>query len=346
MPLTVPHRLLAGRTAQTGERPRQALDELRQLGPGVPPVPDAATGDQAFLEAQVLERLGRWNPDRWRRQMQPFGIRSVSPRSHEIVLRVPAEFLPDIIRAIMPRWLAEDEASDEQPEISGIPGLRARYEQGQGILGRPGFPGRIAIPATPGLWRKAVRVAAALYGTDGQVRLPWLLTPDDWHPAEVGFTEAWPDAFSPSGSEHRASAFTSRILRRLPGLCPLPRADWHDLWINHWNGTPDIQFEWQNGAAHAAALERLLDPEFGPGAELELLDGQSAQDCYSDMAGRVRARAAGEPGGRVVLRRLLCRDGGAIAGIPDFGGGRRTHRDAVEQAHGYQMHRSRLAPSH
>ena len=148
MPRTLPHRLVAGRAAQTGERHQHALDELRGLGPGTPPVPDAATPDQAFLEAQLLERLGRWNPDRWRPRMQPFGVRSVSPRPHEIVVRVPAEFLPDVLHAVLPCW---DAAHDdrEYPDVYGIPGLRARHEQGRGILHRPGFPGRIAVPAAP-----------------------------------------------------------------------------------------------------------------------------------------------------------------------------------------------------
>lgn len=339
MPLTVPHRLVAGRTAQTGERPRQALDELSGLGSGAPPVPDAATPDQAFLESMFLERLGRWSPDRWRPGMQPFGIRSVSPRPHEVVLRVPPEFLPDVARAVMPRWLADDEDRRECPEVSGIPGLRARHEKGHAVLYRPGFPGRVLVPATPGLWRKAVAVAHGLLGAEGGVRSAWLLAPGAWHPAEEGFTAAWPDAFSPSGSRYPASGFASRVLRRLPGLCALPRADWHDLWVNHWDAAPEIQFEWQNGPACAAPLGLLLDPEFGPGAELEPFDGQSERDCYSATAARVRVRASAEPGGRLVLRRILSREpAGAAAG---FGAWRHGIRDVVEREHGYRAHRDR-----
>ena len=228
MPRTLPHRLVAGRAAQTGERHQHALDELRGLDPGTPPVPDAATPDQAFLEAQLLERLGRWNPDRWRPRMQPFGVRSVSPRPHEIVVRVPAEFLPDVLHAVMPCW---DAAHDdrEYPDVYGIPGLRARHEQGRGILYRPGFPGRVTVPAAPGLWRKALLVAAGLSSGPDQARLPWLTAPDDWDPGEARFTAAWPDSYCPAGSGYRESGFASRIIRRLPGLCPRPRAHWHDL---------------------------------------------------------------------------------------------------------------------
>ena len=57
--------------------------------------------------------------------------------------------------AVLP---CSDAAHDEReyPDVYGIPGLRARHEQGRGILYRPGFPGRVAVPAAPGLWRKAL----------------------------------------------------------------------------------------------------------------------------------------------------------------------------------------------
>jgi len=343
MPLTLPHRLVAGRTAQTGERPQQALDELRLLSHGAPPIPDAATPDQAFLEALFLERLGRWNPDRWRPCMQPFGIRSVSPRPHEIAVRVPAEFLPDIIHTVMPCWAVDDDSPD-YTEVHGIPGLRARYEHGRGFLYRPGFDGRIAFPATPGLWRKAIKVAADLYGPGDQVRIPWQLSPHDWHAGEVRFTEAWPRTFSPAGSSYLGSGFESRILRRLPGLCQLPRANWHDLWVNHYSDGPDIQFEWQNGPAHGAVLERLLDPLFGPGAELELQPGQSAEDCYSGTGGNVTVRAIGRPGGTIVLRRGLSPNDGRLSEIAgEIWAQRCAEREALETKHGYRIGRRPMA---
>jgi hypothetical protein len=259
------------------------------------------------------------------------------------VLRVPPEFLPDVARAVMPRWLAEDEDSRECPEVSGIPGLRARHEKGHAVLYRLGFPGRVAVPATPGLWRKAVAVAHGTLSAEGNVRSAWLLAPGGWHPAEAGFTAAWPDAFSPSGSRYPASGFASRVLRRLPGLCALPRAGWHDLWVNHWGTSPEIQFEWLDGPACATPLGLLLDPEFGPGAELEPFDGQSECDCYSAVAGRVRVRAAGEPGGRLVLRRLSSH--GHAGDETGFGAWRHDIRDAVERKHGYRAHRSQDEPA-
>lgn len=95
---------------------------------------------------------------------------------------------------VMPCWAVDDD-SPEYTEVHGIPGLRARYEHGRGILYRPGFPGRIAIPATPGLWRKAVNVAAGLYGPGDQVRIPWQLSPHDWHPGEIRSPRHGPGRF-------------------------------------------------------------------------------------------------------------------------------------------------------
>jgi hypothetical protein len=346
VPRTLTHRLIAGRAAQTGERHRQALEELRALSPGAPPVPDAATLDQAFLEAQLLERLGRWNPDRWRPQMQPFGVRSVSPRPHEIAVRVPAEFLPDILHTLMPCWDPADEAGD-CPDVFGIPGLRARHTDGHGILYRPGFPGRIAVPAAPGLWRKALLVAAGISGGQDQAALPWLSLPGGWHPVETAFTEAWPDSYSPGGRDYRESRFASRLMRRLPGLCPRPRARWHDLWVNHHGSGPEIQFEWQDGPAHGTALERLLDPEFGPGARLELREGQTEQGCRAGTAGSVRVRpAAVEDAGCIMLRRLLSTRSEADAAGWLPWAGRVTEREAIERAHGYVTRAPARARSH
>ncbi len=218
-----------------------------------------------------MERLGRWDPDRWQRRMRPFGVRSVSPRPHKAIIRVSDEFLPDVLRAALPAWAAEHDSPD-CAEVTGIAGLRPRHERGCGILARPGFPGRIVVPCMRGLWRKALLVVAAMNDAD-EVRMPWRSVPDDWHPGETGFADAWPDTYSPTGEWYRNSRFTSRLLRRLPGLCPAPRAEWHDLWVNHFTSSPAVNVEWENGPAHAAALQRLLDPEFGPGTELQLLDG-------------------------------------------------------------------------
>jgi hypothetical protein len=338
MPVTTLQRLAAGRAAHTGETYQQALTGLRQLKPGTPPVPDAGSQDQAFLESCVLERLGRCDKDRWRYYMLPFAVRSVTPHPDEIVIRIPAEFLPDVLREILPGWPAEHDDRDT-PEVYGIPGLRARHEQGRIVLARPGFPGRVAIPASRDRWRKAALVAADLNGGPGNFHMPWLTSPADWHPAEIRFTEAWPERFCPDGRDYGSSLFESQLLRRLPGLCPAPRAIYHDLWINRHTATCAIQFEWENGPSRAAVLGRLLDAEFGPGADIELLDDQTTADCYGDAPPRVKVRSAREPASVIVLRRTATDDTEMNLLAREFGETRRARRTAIEDKHGYRIHK-------
>ena len=229
-----------------------------------------------------------------------------------------------MLRAALPAWAAEHDSPD-CAEVTGIAGLRPRYERGCGVLARPGFPGRIVVPCTRGLWRKALLVVAAINDAD-EVRMPWRSVSDDWHPGEIGFADAWPDTYSRAGEWYRNSRFTSRPLRRLPGLCPAPCAEWHDLWVNHFTSSLAVNVEWENGPAHAAALQRLLDPEFGPGTELQLLDGQCVEDCYRDTAGRIKVRFIGQPGIGILLRRILDSPGGPVG---DFGAWRRAERVAA-----------------
>jgi hypothetical protein len=198
MPNTVFRALCAGRMAQTGESHNQALDELRRIPAGTPPIPEAADADQAFLESCFLEAIGRCEKDRWRPRMLPFAVKSVTPRPHELVVRVSGAFLPDIIRGIMPSWPAEDEMTGTVSQIYGIPGLRAQLHQERVVLSRPGFAGRISIPVPAGRWRKASRIAADLGGADG-AWMPWLTHPHDWHPEEACWVASWPGHYSADG---------------------------------------------------------------------------------------------------------------------------------------------------
>lgn len=81
--------------------------------------------------------------------MLPFAVRFVTPRPHELIVRVPKPYLPAVLREVLPAWLAAEEDGTGAPgcEVYGIPGLRARLTRGQLILARPGLPGRIIIPS-------------------------------------------------------------------------------------------------------------------------------------------------------------------------------------------------------
>ena len=223
MPNTRAARVRAGRAALTGETAQQALEGLRRLKPGLPPVPDAASDDQAFLEAMFLEAIGRCDVDRWERYMVPFAVRSVTPFPDELIVRPPLDFLPDILRQVMPCWAA-DEESDGDTQVHGIAGLRGRHARDRIILARPGFPGRIAIPVTRNQWRKAALVAADMCGDVPLVRMPWMDHPGEWHPVEISFTDSVPERFAPvagttaTASWHLRFSVGSPVSARAPAL--------------------------------------------------------------------------------------------------------------------------------
>jgi hypothetical protein len=90
--------LCAGRMAQTGERQNTVVSEIRRMPSDGPPIPEAASADQAFLESCFLEAIGHCGKDRWRPHMLPFAVSSVTPRPDDLIVRIPREYLPDVLR--------------------------------------------------------------------------------------------------------------------------------------------------------------------------------------------------------------------------------------------------------
>jgi hypothetical protein len=336
MPSTLLHRLCVGRAAQTGETPEQARAALLRLEPGTPPIPDAASEDQAFLESLFLEKLGRCRLHGWWSPSVPFMVSSVTPLPDELTVRVPAVFLPDLIFDIMPRWAVED-GDQDAAEVSGIAGLRALHERGRIVLARPGFRGRIVIPVRPNMWRKVCDVAIDLHGSPDRVHMPWQASPTKCHPVEIRYMESHPSRYSPDSLRH-GSQFASRLMRRLPGLCPPPHAIYHDLWFNRIGRECSIQFEWKDGPSHADVLKRLLDPVFSPGAEIDLFDGETVADTYSRTQGYVIVRSSSQPTTDVVLRRLVSADKNRVD-MRKFDAELRADRAAIEDKHGYRVPR-------
>jgi hypothetical protein len=334
MPSSTLDALCQGRIAYTGESWECALTELRDAPHGTP-IPDAASTGQAALESDFLEVIGRCDKDRWEPYMLPFAVTSVTPRPDELVVRIPREYLPDIICDLMPLWLNDE----DETEVSGIPGLRAEVRRDAVRLHRPGLPGCISIPCPAQQWHKAVTVAADLLGSEyGEGwRLPWLTGQREWEPKEAGYVESWPRRYSPVGWQYRNTRFASQILRRLPGLCPDPRPYFHDLWFNRFGDTCSIEFEWAFGTEHKPVIDLLLDPLFGPGAEIALLDGQSMKDCTSGLAYRVNVRSSQQPQTWISLRRLTWdhdqKDHANV--LATYLRRRCTQRAAVEARHGY-----------
>jgi hypothetical protein len=338
MPVSLLRRLCAGRMLYTGEHHGRALGELRRQQAGSPPIPDAAGDGQPILEALFLEVLGRCSKDRWQPYMLPFAVRSVTPRPHELIVRVPKQYLPDILREALPAWPAgeEDGAGEPGCQVYGIPGLRARLSRGQVILARPGLPGRIIIPAPADRARKAALIAADTHRGEADVCLPWLTHPRDWHPAEESFARASPQHYGTRAEHGRTSLLASQVLRRLPGLCPAPRAYYHDMWFNRFGDTTSIQFEWAFGTTPAVLLDRLLHPVLGPGAQIALSDGQALADCYAPGCCRVRVQSTGNPATWIDLRRATWDEDTHDSTLAQqFGERRRCLRQAAEQQHGY-----------
>lgn len=87
--------------------------------------------------------------------------------------------------------------------------------------------------------------------------------------------------------------------------------------------------EHSQGPPSAVILNRLLDPLFGVGGEIELLDGQTLDDCYSREAGRIVIKSTAQPDTQVVLRRLSSVDA-APSMVSPLGSARRASRAAAE----------------
>lgn len=217
-----------------------------------------------------------------------------------ITVQVPREFLPDIIRQIMPV------VGGGLAEPSGVNGLRATVADGIVELSRPELSAVIRIPASQRDWELAAKVAFDDFNPD--VELAWVTHPDRWHPEELALMDAYPSHCAIGGEYYRNSSFASAVLRRLPGMCPNPETtEYHSLWINHW-GPGDaysIQLEWCDGPAHRAFLDRLLDPVAGLDAEITLFKGQTLADCYSDDPRQVCLASRDNTRNTLVLRRSV-----------------------------------------
>jgi hypothetical protein len=120
-------------------------------------------------------------------------------------------------------------------------------------------------------------------------------------------------------------------------MCPAPRAKYHDLWINWFGDGCRIQFEWAIGPTHGAILDNLLDPVYGPGAEIALCEGQALSDCYRDSEYRVMVQPIGQPDTSIALRRSVWghEDSYDTSGMVEFRRERTARRTALEQKQGY-----------
>lgn len=335
MPITKPGSLAKGRADLTGETRQQVQTELRRLGEGRPPLPDAENQDQASLEADILLLLGRCRYQRHWHPGVPFMVSSVTPRSDRLVLRVQDDYLPDVIRDILPSWAEEKNPANN---LSGIAGLRFRCDYDRVTLARLGRPGRIVIPVKRWAWDKACAVAMELLLKEDDYRFPWAESP-----AKMTDTEEQSASLEPR-ADPSADRFLSQILRRLPGLCPPPQASYYDLWANWAGGGCTIKLEWMYGPSHAEVLRRLFDSGLTPDMAIDLdrHRGETAEACRRLVDGSVTLRSRDMPKLSIVLRRLPEADWGRSNRAEDTAEARiRSGRVAVEERCGYHVRHPR-----
>lgn len=287
----------------TGESYQLALTEIRSLSPRGAPIPEASCPGQSFLEAQLLESIRGVRQADWPGDSRRFGITAVTPRADELIVQVPAAALPKLLWCITPSWLPDGPRSPNvDVEVCGIPGLRAHPHRRGVALSRPGLPGRIRILVAWRTWQKATAAAFEDLLRRGGV-LASHTHPDQWHPAEIDFTETLEGLYAPSSQRYRESRFPSQVLRRLPGLCP-PGVNWVDMWMSAAQGY-QIQLEWAAGprAEYFHTRLNLLDEEYGlnagyPTAEWDALWKWPEEPPHSV----VRIRCALQPQNLLALR--------------------------------------------
>jgi hypothetical protein len=329
MPTPRPRALANARRALTREGYQDALKAILRHGPDAAPIPDASSDDQAFLEARFLEELGRCRYDRCRTPLVPFMLNSVTPEPDELTIRVPDRYLPDVIRDVMPYGTVGSDG--RLPDIGGIAGLRYRHERGRAVLFRPGRQGQVSVPASKSMWESACHVAIDTQDSDRQLYFPWLSSPGNWDSAEK---VPW----ILSGEKNRGSnMFMSQVLRRLPGLCPPPRAEYYDLWTNYRHGNECVvKLEWMNGAGHSKIMVNLLSPRLNPVMEITP-EGKwniGKDDFPVETGGSATLRSKKYPGSMIVLRRMA--DARWAHEDENAGDTYPASRLAIEERHGYR----------
>ncbi|WP_274036269.1 hypothetical protein [Streptomyces sp. MMBL 11-1] len=193
------------RMQYTNEPYATARAELAAVGVDAPLIPPAATEEQMLFEAQVFARWVRAFGSVVPASLSAagrFGLLHVTPRSHELDVRVDPKALTDLLAALV--------RHDSQIMASyGVPGLRFRHERQRLVLLQPGSEGRIILSGVPRpVWKVALGSLAEGLPSRSQLLFSG---PDEWVADEVDFQEA--DEEQLEGSE----AYLSALFRR-PGL--------------------------------------------------------------------------------------------------------------------------------
>ncbi|MFE7057616.1 hypothetical protein ACFVAO_20645 [Streptomyces californicus] len=245
----------------TGLPWQSARRRVEAAVPGSPLIhqPDAP---QSLLEAGVMSAVA------WRRisTVHPWGIEYVDPRSDRLLIRFEAD--PDMRRyqhetqaldlaqALLPR-------ADEYGEIYGIPGARARVEDGLVVLRLLGTTASVTLLGLdPEEWLHAVDVQDQELSTEGMT-LCHRDQPNRLHSAERPYLRAGRRA------DAMSAWLTSGLLRRVGLIRTLGVPLAVTGWVGHHEGAGerwiiDPMFEGGQGAnGHRRLMALLAAPGWG-----------------------------------------------------------------------------------
>jgi hypothetical protein len=291
MPKSDLHDLARQRQRCTGEKLHRAVAQLRGQS-WQEPLPTASPA-QAQLELEVLTRIGRGGVTEghgWRPGGDPLGIAWVTPLTDALELGAKPEALPDIVGALMPTAVPDDEPR-------GVLGLRVRHCPAGVELYRLGLPGRLRLPrVTERRWRHAVAVAYYDVLDVAPAARVWQEYPRELQPDEESLARRHTPGYAdPSVDRPETAAAASALLRRhLIFRTANPITS-----IGIWRNGDRIELEWYDGPNHAEIAEVLLDPVVGlPGTIDRPCRCTVDDDCWS-----VRLRWAHATGSRLNLRR-------------------------------------------
>ncbi|MCZ1011868.1 hypothetical protein O1L68_39865 [Streptomyces lydicus] len=190
------------RCQYTNEPYATAKGELAACTEQAPVIPPAATAGQMQFEAQVFARwvraFGGIVPASLSRAGR-FGLHHVTPRPHELELRVDPSALTDLLAVLV--------RHDSQVRASyGVPGLRFHYKRQRLVLRQAGREGRIVLSPVP---EKAWAAVLKALEADVPARSRLLLTgPDEWTQDELNYQDQDEDELGAS------AAYLSSLLRR------------------------------------------------------------------------------------------------------------------------------------
>lgn len=243
--------LACRRMEYTAEKHQSAVDALKALAPGAPPIPTAACDGQAQMETQILESmrgiLSLNSP-------YPLGICSITPRPESLTIVLDCE--PYVVRAWAERLLPFDPGPEN--DVYGLSGLRYRvgHHQVHLTVDDGTHRGQVILSGFPVRWWEE-SVSALLAAEKGGATACWLQRGGEWTDRERFFHEGskWPTCDYRIGSGLLRRMGLTRFTEGYGGTEVWSDPAGRDGW--RW------RLEMLRGPDDSWLLHQLCDPEFG-----------------------------------------------------------------------------------